>query len=1152
MHGCVWKVGTAAVWIALAVLVCAWTQDVDDTLQRIGAFALSGPTAAPVAYLADAGSQAIFVLQLTDGEGRFPTASAKRIFASPQFKRIAALGVRRRNLLICEGALAALYELDLETRQLSLLIWGAPLVAPTDLATSDQGEIAIADPGAGGIVFVGAGERPTLRTWSNISHPTRVRIEGRQFVLIENGNRLFEASIDRPESAARLVPLAKSDDPATSLPVIRSMSLFQGVRYLTTGRSVLVTALNDRKPFEWSPVELASEAEPAATVSTRISGDRFIVAHGQPAVLDVVRRVIPAQFTFDMEPQASRAAIVGVYRYLLARHALPTIVAKPTAATEKLEQWLIAQNVLLGPFESSARSAADFTQLLCELNPQACASRPLALDRKTDPLTELRIPNVQLTPFIATDRVDLKSKSAFAFVTKQFEGAHLRTVVNITNLWALNNITLEAEFGRQDLTLATPARNDLRPGTIITYRGGVEQVIGKDPCGFGEDAVESEPAFVPDGLVTADARPYLPRSDVVKPSPYHAKLSYIRPRLERLLPQQAAGVTLGKCAAMISTNAYLISSAIRVDGIRVHAVSESGDGSGIQLDQPLYIAYGAVPISQSGLPTMRPMNSALLKPDGPQNVLKWTGELNLPVLRWNADALIDVREYRDKNSALGALQTNFPGLLVLSAESLTVKQQSTDDPSSARVKLQASLQAIRQPVLDAIGYDREIPVTNAVISIGISEAMENVVMKHPGFVDVAANNAWWYTDDTGNVKQFVGAAATDEPELLPKKAPDHGTHVGGIIGARRNSLLPGLLPLSKLVLVAPTGNAALYKAITAARNDNVTIFNFSFSVTPTATTSRDATDDLSKLKGTIRRNVSDALFVVAAGNDGLDLAKAAKRDLPISWLTEEPGNMIGVAAAKGTREQGKLSWELADLSNYRKRWAQIAAPGDEVVSLAGPASFGQASGTSEAAPQVAAAAAMIVAQQPDLPPRIVKGRLLYTATWWQGLEGSEPETKVWAGLLNVRKAATNLKLNMVARMSKARDSDVLYAVDLLGSPEIMIKDAELDKLDLAEPVDISNVAVSFKDILRIEYQRDKAKWRVFYFAKENDEWHLRLANHARLSGTLTCTALSSVDADGILTKAPISDDVCAQGLDVGQIADYVAGIDRIRRPFSFF
>lgn len=124
----------------------------------------------------------------------------------------------------------------------------------------------------------------------------------------------------------------------------------------------------------------------------------------------------------------------------------------------------------------------------------------------------------------------------------------------------------------------------------------------------------------------------------------------------------------------------------------------------------------------------------------------------------------------------------------------------------------------------------------------------------------------------------------------------------------------------------------------------------------------------------IRSDGSETLFVVAAGNDGDDFTaicdlRPACIDLP---------NVVSVAALDGGASDAALLRGGAGGSNYGSR-VHVAAPGTDVLSLVNGNYLGVLSGTSQAAPQVAAVASILRTLRPKASPGDVKERLITCA-----------------------------------------------------------------------------------------------------------------------------------------------------------------------------
>lgn len=190
----------------------------------------------------------------------------------------------------------------------------------------------------------------------------------------------------------------------------------------------------------------------------------------------------------------------------------------------------------------------------------------------------------------------------------------------------------------------------------------------------------------------------------------------------------------------------------------------------------------------------------------------------------------------------------------------------------------------------------------------------------------------------------------------------HGSHIAGIIGARqdRKEGIMGIVPKADLVslkvLGSPIGNYAalneasesFIQAIEHAQRNNIRIINCSFSgVNPSE-----------KEKRAIE-NAKDILFIIAAGNEGINLSVASR--FPACYDTE---NSIVVAAVD--RFGG-----LYPTSNYGGP-TDIAAPGDRIVSLYQDNQYIVANGTSVAAPFVTGVCSLLMSERYNLSPAKIK------------------------------------------------------------------------------------------------------------------------------------------------------------------------------------
>jgi Subtilase family len=131
-------------------------------------------------------------------------------------------------------------------------------------------------------------------------------------------------------------------------------------------------------------------------------------------------------------------------------------------------------------------------------------------------------------------------------------------------------------------------------------------------------------------------------------------------------------------------------------------------------------------------------------------------------------------------------------------------------------------------------------------------------------------------------------------------------------------------------------------------------------------------------------NDGHLLIVAAAGNDG-------REDEPALWAFDRLANgstPLLIAGALGTDSS------IAGYSNWNAIYVHLFAPGDCVCGAPG-----QVNGTSQAAPFVTTAAAVLASANPDWDPRSVMWRLISTADHPPGLQG-----KGFAGIVDLGRA----------------------------------------------------------------------------------------------------------------------------------------------------
>lgn len=212
----------------------------------------------------------------------------------------------------------------------------------------------------------------------------------------------------------------------------------------------------------------------------------------------------------------------------------------------------------------------------------------------------------------------------------------------------------------------------------------------------------------------------------------------------------------------------------------------------------------------------------------------------------------------------------------------------------------------------------------------------------------------------------------------PKNRVDdesHGTHVAGIIAAKRNNGLGanGVAENVEIMSIRAVPNGDEYDkdialGIRYAVDNGAKIINGSFgkAYSPNAEWVYDAIKYAAD---------NDVLFVHAAGNSGEDLDDPNNPNFPNDQINNGPemaDNVITVGAL--TSKYG--SEMVASFSNYGLINVDVFAPGDDIYSTMPNNEYDFQGGTSMAAPAVAGVAALVRSFYPKLSASQVKAILL--------------------------------------------------------------------------------------------------------------------------------------------------------------------------------
>ncbi|MGJ5618154.1 S8 family serine peptidase [Sulfitobacter sp. MF3-043] len=256
-------------------------------------------------------------------------------------------------------------------------------------------------------------------------------------------------------------------------------------------------------------------------------------------------------------------------------------------------------------------------------------------------------------------------------------------------------------------------------------------------------------------------------------------------------------------------------------------------------------------------------------------------------------------------------------------------------------------------------------------------------------------------DNTTAAIPRVDCAKIDELALSDS---DHAASVGGLIASQENGKgMIGLNPAAQLRFLEFDKNAVAETQIENLVNqlqqdipEGTRVANMSFGIL-------QIWGNFDEVEAALAAQGSRMLFVAAAGNEGQAMDDESCRILP-ACLNGLP-NVITVVGLNADLADPR-PWQTDTAATNTNPEFDVGAIAQNVLSTVSNNRFAHKSGTSIAAPQVAAAASLIFSAGEfiyrdaqggaQLAPKIVKDRLIYTADFFGELSGN-----VSAGRLNI-------------------------------------------------------------------------------------------------------------------------------------------------------
>ena len=287
---------------------------------------------------------------------------------------------------------------------------------------------------------------------------------------------------------------------------------------------------------------------------------------------------------------------------------------------------------------------------------------------------------------------------------------------------------------------------------------------------------------------------------------------------------------------------------------------------------------------------------------------------------------------------------------------------------------------------DLIGAEAAWEITTGSKDVVVGIIDTGIVYDHPDLIDnMWQNEGELGLDSNGNDKRSNGIDDDNngyiddfrgwdfaEDDNDPMDDHGHGTHCAGSIGASANNGegIAGLnwnVSLVPLRFITAKGQGTEADAIEAI--EYATMMGFDMTSNSWGGSAIEGDEDA--LFNAIKAAAdADKLFIAASGNDGRD-----NDSRPIYPASYELENIISVAASDNRDT-------MTGFSNYGADSVDLLAPGANIYSTIKKGWFGnqygKMSGTSMAAPIVAAAAALIKSEYPkesavEIKERILKG-----------------------------------------------------------------------------------------------------------------------------------------------------------------------------------
>ena len=327
--------------------------------------------------------------------------------------------------------------------------------------------------------------------------------------------------------------------------------------------------------------------------------------------------------------------------------------------------------------------------------------------------------------------------------------------------------------------------------------------------------------------------------------------------------------------------------------------------------------------------------------------------------------------------------------------------RATATPNDPRFPEQYSKQRISAPqAWDITQGDQSVVV--GVIDTGVDinhQDLKDNIWTNPNEVpnDNLDNDGNGFVDDA-NGWDF----ANNDKTVYDSFNDGHGTHVAGTIGARGNNAIGVVgvnwrVSIMSLKVLGENGSGSSsnfirsynYAKMMKERGVNLRVLNNSYGGPGKSQAALDAIGQL---------NQAGILFVAAAGNSATD-----NFNIPEYPSGYNVPNILAVASTNSFDD-------ISNFSNFGARVVSMGAPGSSILSTVPNNSYARFNGTSMATPHVAGGAALVLAANPNITLRQLRGVLAFSGDVLPSLQD---------------KTTTGRRLNVHAAILSANENDVV-------------------------------------------------------------------------------------------------------------------------------